>query len=139
MRLSEQYGLSWDCVHFDRKIPRSKNGELRYVWLNPEALAALRTVEKFRNEQPWVFLNRYGQKQAGPREWFEACVKNIKMESVTWHGLRHTFASIHVAPKHQLAAVERLCDTDVVQKDATDTKSSTSDLKQAQLITNSRQ
>jgi hypothetical protein len=31
----------------------------------------------------------------------------------------------HLAPEHQLAAVERLCETESVQEEATDTRTST--------------
>jgi site-specific recombinase XerD len=72
-----------------------------------------------------------------PRKWFEECVKAAGPESFTWHCLRHAFASrlimagvdlrtaqelmghktiqmtvryAHLAPQHQLAAVQRLCE-----------------------------
>jgi integrase len=48
LRLSEEYGLKWDCVDFDRRtliIPLSKNGELRYVPLNDEAVSALQAAK----------------------------------------------------------------------------------------------
>jgi site-specific recombinase XerC len=87
-------------------------------------------------------------------------VKNAKVEDFTWHCLRHTFASnlvmqgvdirtvqelmghktiqmtlryAHLAPQHQLAAVQRLCDTKALPKEqgaesqnATDTRTDTS-------------
>ena len=139
LRLGEQYGLTWDCVAFDRRvltIPRSKNGEIRYVPLNDEALSALRTAHTQSNEQPFVFLNRYGQRLVSPREWFDPSVNAAGVKDFTWHCLRHTFASrlvmagvdlrtvqelmghktiqmtvryAHLAPKHQLDAVQRLC------------------------------
>jgi integrase len=70
-----------------------------------------------------------------PRRWFDAVVKVAGLQSFTWHCLRHTFASrlvmagvdirtvqellghktigmtvrySHLAPKHTLAAIERL-------------------------------
>jgi integrase len=70
-----------------------------------------------------------------PRRWFESAVKAAGLTEFTWHCLRHTFASrivmarvdiptvqellghkaiamtvrySHVAPRHTLAAVERL-------------------------------
>ena len=83
-----------------------------------------------------------------------------------WHDLRHTFASrlvmagvdirtvqelmghktiqvtlryAHLAPQHQLEAVQRLCDTGGAQNGATDTRTSTSNLEQAKPITASHQ
>jgi integrase len=43
LRLGEQYGLTWDCIDMNRRIltiPLSKNGDLRHVELNDEALTA---------------------------------------------------------------------------------------------------
>jgi site-specific recombinase XerD len=52
MRRSEQYGLAWDCVDFEKRtitIPRSKHGGTRYVFLNDTALAgAASSVEVFK-------------------------------------------------------------------------------------------
>jgi hypothetical protein len=46
-----------------------------------------------------------------------------------------TLRYAHLAPQHQLEAVQRLCDTGTAQNKATDTKTSTSDLEQADPIT----
>jgi site-specific recombinase XerD len=141
LRLSEQYSLTWDCVDFGRRtltIPLSKNGAMRHVPLNDEALSALKEARLCSNGEPHVFLNRYGKRLSSPREWFEPAVRAAGLNDFTWHCLRHTFASrlvmagvdlrtvqelmghktiqmtvryAHLAPKHQLAAVQRLCDT----------------------------
>jgi site-specific recombinase XerD len=141
LRRSEQYGLTWDCVHLERRqltVPRSKNGAPRHVPLNDAAIAALRTAETFRNGSPSVFLNSGGVRLHSSRFWFDAAVKEATLRDFTWHCLRHTFASrlvmkgvdlrtvqelmghktiqmtvryAHLAPQHRLAAVQRLCDT----------------------------
>ena len=155
LRLGEQYGLTWDCVDFERRmltIPLSKNGELRHAPLNDEALAALHTIRKYSTDQPYLFLNRYGHRLVSPREWFDPAVKAAGLKDFTWHCLRHTFASrlvmagvdlrtvqelvghktiqmtvryAHLAPKHQLAAVQRLCDTSAAQAAPSDTRTDT--------------
>jgi integrase len=168
MRRSEQYGLTWDCVDFEKRIltiPRSKHGGTRYVFLNEVALAALQVLWRFSNGTGRVFSMGYTSELSyGARGWFEKCVKEAKIESFTWHCLRHTFASnlvmrgvdirtvqellghktiqmtlryAHLAPQHQLAAVQRLCDTKALpdekagatQSSATDTRTSTSDIE----------
>jgi site-specific recombinase XerD len=161
LRLSEQYGLAWDCVSFERKsltIPLSKNGKTRHVPLNETSITALRTAQTQNNDQPWVFLNRFGQQLKSPRQWFDDAVEDAGVKDFTWHCLRHTFASrlvmagvdlrtvqelmghktiqmtvryAHLAPKHQLAAVERLCDTGASRYEPTDTKTSTSRSEQS--------
>lgn len=156
MRLGEQYGLSWSDINFERReviIHRSKHGGSRHVYLNDAALAALLAARSQNNGNPAVFLNRFGQRLLRPREWFEPCVKDAGLKDFTWHCLRHTFASrltmagvdlrtvqdamghktigmtcryAHLAPKHQLAAVQTLCDNGSSQNEPTDTKTSTS-------------
>jgi site-specific recombinase XerD len=155
LRLGEQYNLTWDCISFERKlltIPLSKNGCTRHVPLNEAAISALRKAHTQSNEHRWVFLNCFGQQLKSPRQWFEEAVESAGITEFTWHCLRHTFASrlimagvdlrtaqelmghktiqmtvryAHLAPKHQLAAVERLCDTGAAQNEATDTRTST--------------
>jgi site-specific recombinase XerD len=133
LRLSEQYGLRWQDVSFPRRtltIPRSKNGTTRHVPLNQASLRALECLQGRANGSEFVC--------GGPntsRPWFEPVVKAAGLKDFTWHCLRHTFASrlvmagvdirtvqellghktigmtvrySHLAPKHTLAAVERL-------------------------------
>ncbi|MGE0405913.1 MAG: tyrosine-type recombinase/integrase [Candidatus Korobacteraceae bacterium] len=141
LRMSEQYGLKKEFISFERRtltIPRSKHGEIRHVPLNDAAMAALQAAFHFSADSDHVFLNRYGLKLSKPREWFEKAVKKAGIAHFTWHCLRHTFASrlvmagvdlrtvqelmghktiamtcryAHLAPQHQLAAVQKLCDT----------------------------
>jgi integrase len=101
LRLSEQYGLTWDCIDLDRRtvtIHLSKNGGMRHVPLNDEALSALRVARECSNDQPFVFLNRYGQRLVSPREWFDPTAKAAGLTDFTWHCLRHTFASRLIWP-----------------------------------------
>lgn len=141
LRKSEQYSLRWADISFERRVltvVRSKHGGARHVALNDAAVAALLTARSLSNGQSAVFLNCYGERLTSPREWFEVCVKAAGLESFTWHCLRHTFASrlvmegvdlrtvqqlmghktiqmtvryAHLAPQHELAAVQRLCGT----------------------------
>ena len=120
--------------------------------MNDVALAALRAAEGSKNDCEYVFLNSDGHQAVSPRFWFEAAVEGAKLSDFTWHCLRHTFASrlvmagvdlrtvqelmghktiqmtvryAHLAPQHQLAAVQRLCDTEAVTEEPSDTKSDT--------------
>ena len=114
-------------------------------------MAALRTAQETKNGTPHVFLNYRSESLMGPREWFEGILKQAKVENFSWHCLRHTFASrlvmagvdlrtvqelmghktiqmtlrYHLAPKHQLAAVNRLCETESTRKEPTDSKTDT--------------
>jgi site-specific recombinase XerD len=147
LRLSEQYGLLWENVSLTRRtltIPRSKNGTMRHVPLNR---AAVKALENLRELHPGSELTCGGARE--PRRWFEPCLKNAKIASFSWHCLRHTFASrlvmagvdirtvqellghktigmtvrySHLAPKHTLAAVQRL---DALTETPTDTTTDT--------------
>jgi site-specific recombinase XerD len=147
MRMSEQYRLRWEDVSFARRtltVPRSKNGETRHVPLNKAALAALVALEKRANGSEFVCGGA-----VEPRRWFEPVVKAANLAAFSWHCLRHTFASrlvmagvdirtvqelmghktismtvrySHLAPKHTLAAVERL---DAPTAEPTDTTTDT--------------
>lgn len=152
LRLSEQFTLRCQDVSFIRRtltIPRSKNGSTRHVPLNQAALRALEALQARASGSELVCggLNT-------PRRWFEPVVKAAGLQSFTWHCLRHTFASrlvmagvdirtvqellghktigmtvrySHLAPKHTLAAVERL---DAPKGEPTDTTTDTEGLEQ---------
>jgi site-specific recombinase XerD len=138
LTLSEMYGLTWENVNLNRRvliIPRSKNGETRYVPINVTALTALSELLKRGDGTGAVIRNVKGMPLTDPRHWFEAAIRMAKIRGFSWHCLRHTFASrlvmagvdlrtvqellghksiamtvrySHLAPAHTLAAVERL-------------------------------
>ena len=152
LRLGEQYGLRWQDVSSVRRtltIPRSKNGATRHVPLNQATLRALESLQARTNSSGLVCGG-----DNTPRRWFEAAVKAAGLQDFTWHCLRHTFASrlvmagvdirtvqellghktiamtvrySHLAPKHTLAAVERL---DAPTETPTDTTTDTSGFEQ---------
>lgn len=163
LRLSEMYGLTWDNVNLARRVltvPRCKNGEMRHVPLNQAVVAALKALRVRCDGTGPVIRNQAGVPLAGPRHWFKPALEVAKIEDFTWHCLRHTFASrlvmdgvdlrtvqellghnqismtvgySHLAPNHQLAAVERLTAQaeQAPQEGPTDTKISTG---QTQLV-----
>lgn len=117
-------------------VPRSKNGKARHIPLNSEALAAFKVLARRSPNGPGpVFINSKGEKLVGYKHWFNQAVKEAGLMDFTWYCLRHTFASrlvmvgvdirtvaelmghktiqmtmryAHLAPEHNLAAVERL-------------------------------
>jgi site-specific recombinase XerD len=154
IRLSEQYGLLWENVSLPLRtltIPKSKNGSMRHVPLNQAAVKALEELRKQYRDSEFVCG---GTKE--PRRWFE---QEAKVLNFSWHCLRHTFASrlvmagvdlrtvqellghkviamtvryAHLAPKHTLAAVERL---DASTECSTDTTTDTGVLQQPAMQT----
>jgi integrase len=160
---------SWvDLDNRKLTVPRSKHGQKRYVFLNDDAVAAFRLLWQFSTGEGKVFGHLYRKDSTkGAREWFEQALAATAIKDFRWHDLRHTFASrlvmagvdiymvkelmghktiqvtlryAHLAPQHQLEAVQRLCNTGLAhQNGATDTKTSTSELELVEPITASLQ
>jgi integrase len=99
MRMSEQYGLRWNQVDFERRqlhLIRTKNGDSRTIPLNAVALGAL---QELRSGQPRpetgpVFPSeRTGDPLQGSRGRFSTALEEATIGEYTWHCNRHTFAS----------------------------------------------
>ena len=85
-------------------------------------------------------MGEHGSPLERPRYWWDAALKDAALKDFRWHDLRHTFASrfvmagndlrtlaellghktlqmvmrySHLSQAHELAAVERLCETGV--------------------------
>jgi site-specific recombinase XerD len=134
MRSSEQYGLEWTSVNFERRlltIPRSKHGEERHIQLNAAAISTLKSLLPNMERSNFVFRGVQNS-----RYWFEKrVIPEAGIRDFHWHDLRHTFASrlamvgvdirtiqelmghknitttmryAHLTPAHLQSAVERL-------------------------------
>ncbi len=143
MRKGEQFSVTRHQVEFERKhihLTKTKNGSDRYVSLNTMAVDALKRlcVEHERLGLPKtaaLFLSWQHKPMSDPREWFNAACEEANIQGVTWHTLRHTFASrlvmagvglktvqelmghktiamtaryAHLSPGHKLSALEKL-------------------------------
>jgi integrase len=134
-------------------VPRSKHGEKRRVYLNDDAVAALIVLWRFSEGRGRIFAHLYtSAKTIGAREWFAMVLRKAGIANFHWHDLRHTFASLlvmagvdirtvqelmghktiqvtmryaHLAPEHQLEAVQRLCNTGCAAGNETDTRTDT--------------
>jgi integrase len=100
MRKGEQFTVEWDQV--DLKLGyiylnMTKNGSDRYVHLNRTALKTLVTLKEDFLSRGFKFSTIFYDKQhtaiKDPSEWFEVACEEAGIEGVTWHTLRHTFAS----------------------------------------------
>jgi site-specific recombinase XerD len=97
MRISEQYTVDWNRVHFDRRaieLSKSKNGDARTVHLNADAIAAIESMRRpGKRMKARVFPRQGGDKWFNNRSWFSPCLKEAKIDGYTWHSNRHTFCS----------------------------------------------
>jgi integrase len=124
-----------DLVRRQVTLPKSKNGKTRHIPLNSASLAAFKALRVRSLDGPCpVFVNMLGEPLKGYKHWFDLAVSEAGLTDFTWYCLRHTFASrlvmagvdlrtvaelmghktiqmtmryAHLAPAHQLAAVER--------------------------------
>jgi site-specific recombinase XerD len=143
MRKSEQFTATWEQVDLERGfiyLSMTKNGSDRFVTLNS---AAMKVIKDLRERHKKLDLppdsTLFHSKREGliknPRKWFATALEQAGIEGVTWHTLRHTFASrlvmagvdlktvqelmghktismtaryAHLAPTHKLQALETL-------------------------------
>jgi integrase len=136
-RKSELLAARWDLIDWERgllTLPTSKSGKPRFVELSSNVMAALNKVPG-RGERPLIFPDCRKVSHRFP-EW---AAKAKLPGKVTFHTLRHTFASrlvmagvdlltvkalggwnrlemverySHLAPAHKRAAVEQLAKAD---------------------------
>jgi integrase len=110
MRMSEQYGLRWNQVDFERRqihLPKTKNGDSRTIPLNVVAMGALHALKdendlkgkkqkgagKAKGTDP-VFPSLHSDDSLqGSRGWFPTALAEAKIDRYSWHCNRNTFAS----------------------------------------------
>lgn len=114
MRMTEQYGLRWNQVDFERRqlhLLRTKNGDPRILPLNAvavEALEHLRDRGKPQGTEPVFPSARTGDALQGSRGWFSTAPEEAKIAGYSWHCNRHTFASRLVMAGVDLRTVAEL-------------------------------
>jgi site-specific recombinase XerD len=129
-----------DSEHRYIHLSQTKNGSDRYVSLNSTALQTLKALKETHDRlklptESLLFLSHQNKPMTDPKEWFGRACEEAKIAGVTWHTLRHTFASrlvmagvglkevqelmghktitmtaryAHLAPAHKLKALEKL-------------------------------
>jgi len=143
MRKSEQFTATWDQVDLENGyiyLSITKNGTDRFVTLNSAAVEVLKRLKKRHQElglplDSTLFHSKRDGLIKNPRKWFATALEQAEIKDVTWHTLRHTFASrlvmagvdlktvqelmghktiamtaryAHLAPTHKLQALETL-------------------------------
>ena len=143
MRKSEQFTPTWDQVDLERGyiyLSMTKNGSDRFVTLNSAAVQVLRSLQERHKRlglppDSTLFHSKREGLIKNPRKWFATALEQAEIKGVTWHTLRHTFASrlvmggvdlktvqelmghktiamtaryAHLAPTHKLQALETL-------------------------------
>ena len=125
LRKAEQFGLRWADINLDRgliTLPDTKSGHVQYVHLMEEAKAILSSLIP-GNTSVWVFPSENPETHLDPDNFYGRvymkALKDAKLEGVTWHTLRHTFASrlaMNGQAPSTIAALLRHSGTDLVAR-----------------------
>jgi integrase len=125
LRKAEQFGLRWADLDLDRgliTLPHTKSGIVQYVHLMEEAKAILRSLIP-GNTSVWVFPSADPETHLDHHNFYGrvylTALKNARLEGVTWHTLRHTFASrlaMNGQAPSTIAALLRHSGTDLVAR-----------------------
>ena len=115
LRQAEQFKARWEWVNFEARIitiPRSKSGRTRHVALSDGAISILQRNPSWM-ASPYLFPSP--RKQGQPRDGrsftvrvFIPALRHVSIEGVTWHTLRHTFASRLVMAGVDIRTVQEL-------------------------------
>ena len=115
LRRSEVASLNWQDVDIARgfvtiRASYSKNSETRMVFINKTVTDLLKKLEKTDKKHNMVFCNTKGEPflSSGIATGFKRAVKNSGLKNLTFHDLRHTFASRLVMQGVNLYTVQRL-------------------------------
>jgi integrase len=118
MRLGEILGLTWndvDLVKNEIILDETKSGASRRIPISGELKHTLLGLES-RKSGGHVFLNKYGKRMKSVRNQFESALKRAGIKrKITFHDLRHTFASQLVMKGVDLVTVKELLGHKTIQ------------------------
>lgn len=99
LRKTELFSLRWAHVDLEQgfvTLPKTKSGRVQYCPLNQEAQDILRGFSSWKSSA-WVFPSKRAKQHLDSYNFygrvFLPAIEKAKLEDVTWHTLRHTFAS----------------------------------------------
>ena len=132
LRREEQFRLKWADLDLERgllTLPCTKSGEVQYVQLNDEARDIIRHLTD-GNKSVWVFPSQKTDEERKKadtpvdpdnfyRRVYQPAVRKARLQDVTWHTLRHTFASrlaMAGATEGEIAACLRHSTTALVRR-----------------------
>ena len=112
LRRSNVTGLIWENIDIERRVAwiwpdEAKAGKPIAVPLNTNAVEVLE--ERQGKDARYVFTYRGKPvRETTTRAWYEACKRAGIEEELTWHDLRHTWASWHVMGGTPLEVLRQL-------------------------------
>lgn len=125
LRKSEQFGLRWADIDLDRgliTLPTTKSGCVQYIHLTEESKAILGGLIP-GNASVWVFPSENPDTHLDHHNFYarvyQPALVTATLPGVTWHTLRHTFASrlaMNGQAPSTIAALLRHSGTDLVAR-----------------------
>lgn len=110
MRLSEVLSLQWEYIDLDRQVIyvfKSKNRDRRSIPLHPKIYSILKDKERL---SPFVFVNRHLKPYPNYRicQSLKLRLDRINARDISFHTMRHTFASRLAMANISLLKIQRL-------------------------------
>ncbi len=125
LRRGEQFRLKWADLNLEDRLvtlTQTKAGECQYVHLNEEARRLFQGMAQ-QSRSVWVFESQSPDQHLDPDNFYHRvygpALKRAKLSNVTWHTLRHTFASrlaMNGATESDIAACLRHSGTGLVKR-----------------------
>ena len=125
MRQMEQFSLKWSDVDPEQGVITlctTKSGGVQYVHLNDEAKGIIEALKE-GNKSVWIFPSANPESHVDPRNFYRRvylpAVREARLDGVSWHTLRHTFASraaMNGATESTIAALLRHSGTGLVKR-----------------------
>jgi integrase len=100
LRSGEQFSLRWEQIDWKSRtvtLPRTKAGQPQYRLLSREAIEILTDLKRRAKSSPWVLPSRHPATHLIAKNFYHRqflpAIEKAKLPHLTWHHLRHTFAS----------------------------------------------
>lgn len=102
LRSGEQFSLRWEQINWRSRtltLPRTKAGQPQYRHLSRAAIDILRQLQRRAMRSPWVFPSKTSATPLDAKNFYNRvflpalAAKKANLPDLTWHHLRHTFAS----------------------------------------------
>lgn len=111
-RREEALKARWENIDLENGVwflPQTKSGKGRYVQLNSEAQALLRTLPR-EEGSPWLFPSKRDPSKPiySPRDAFDRVLTAAGIEHLRLHDLRHTYASLAINAGVSLSVIQGL-------------------------------
>lgn len=116
VRRGEQFKLRWADVDIPRKrfkLPETKAGTHRFVLISDKTMGVLRRQMDRSGQGVWVFPSPTRPDRPMNGDWFvkrvyKPALRAAGISGITWHDLRHTFASRLAEKGHSLHTIGTL-------------------------------